>query len=230
MDDIFFDDLTDWMTDAEPAEVAAIKKEASDAKDFLCPYCGRYLAPSEIYVNIEGNRFCRRCFIDGKGAQQIDEPTKEAFAFEYELPPDDEFDQEKLASFTARGYQVQNPATLTNSRSIAESRLKNYRAGVIGSSEPYEISLENLKLPAALLTPLLGAGAGYLSTTPEDEDAGDTKAKRSLRGLLSGLGAVGGATLGSKLTGGDFGSGIVGGAAGGTLAYLLSKGLTNIMD
>lgn len=225
MDDIFFDDLTDWMTDTEPAEVAAVKKQASDAKDFLCPYCGRYLAPSEIYVNIEGNRFCRRCFIDGKGAQQIDEPTKEAFAFEYELPPDDEFDQEKIARYTSMGYQTQNPARVTNSKSIEDARMKRHRAGVIGTSEPYELDLDQLKLPVSLLTPLLGAGAGYLSTTDEDLESGDTKPKRSLRGLLAGLGAVGGAALGSKLTGGDLGSGALGAGAGGTLAYLLSKAM-----
>lgn len=231
----YFDDLTDWMDDAEEIKDASVDvkhgKQAVSVSTrkgnlIICPHCGEYLTPKDIYTDKKGWTFCRACFRKGHGSIRLDDShTKKAFAFEYELPPEDEFDMDKVANFMARGLQLQNPAVIQNSRSLVESRNKALRSQLIADAQGFDVDINDLKLPAALLTPLIGAGAGYLSTTDEDEANDDTKSKRALKGLLSGAGAVGGAALGSKLTQGDVGTGILGGAAGGTLAYLLSKGL-----
>lgn len=228
-------DLYDVVADNDEIKEAAVdlkhgKKAVTvhtrHGKQIVCPHCAEYLKSADIYTDKKGWHFCRACFRKGKGAICLDETEKTAFAFEYELPPDeDEFDLDKIANFTARGFQVQNPGVNYNSRSITESRLKNMRAGNIGmQGATGDIDWPSVANHAALLTPLAGAGIGYL--TSEDDDPEDNKKlKGALKGLTTGIGAVSGAYLGSKLSGGDVGTGIAGTAGGGLLAYLLAKGL-----
>lgn len=234
MSDAVFDDLSDWLDEATAEKVAAVDlKHGKPAVSLrtrsgdcvVCPHCGERLTPSSVYTDKKGWKFCRPCFKKGHGAIRIDDEIKEAaaekpFAFEYELPPEDIFILEKKANpnFGPR-------PRLVNATTPQAKRNKFWAAGLRGSAEPVEFNLDEYKLPAALLTPLLGAGIGYAASPGDEEGEPGGKYRGALKGLLSGAGTVGGAALGSHLAGGNAGAGIVGGAAGGIVSYLLSRGL-----